>query len=138
MALYENSASKVKAPAGISEEFSIRVGVHQGSALSPLLFIVVMQEATKEANRDCLKKLLYVDDLVLMAEMEEEAVEKFSAWKRRMDSRGLRVNMEKTKVVISGEELMIRMESGRYPFGCCGREVGENSVWFKGLKAANE
>ncbi len=44
MPLYENSMSKVKAPAGISEEFSIRVGVHQGSALSPLLLIVVMQE----------------------------------------------------------------------------------------------
>ncbi len=54
MALYENSTSKVKAPVGISEEFSIRVGVHQGSALSSLLFIVVMQEATKEARREAM------------------------------------------------------------------------------------
>ncbi len=30
MALYKNSTSKVKASAGISEEFSIRVVVHQG------------------------------------------------------------------------------------------------------------
>ncbi len=37
MELYKNSTSKVKALAGISEEFSIKVGVHQGSALSPLL-----------------------------------------------------------------------------------------------------
>ncbi len=65
MALYVNSMSKVKMPVGISKEFSIRVGVHQGPALSPLLFIVVMQEATKEARRGGLKELLYADDLVL-------------------------------------------------------------------------
>ncbi len=41
MALHENSTRKVKASAGVSEEFTIRVGVHQGFALSPLLFIVV-------------------------------------------------------------------------------------------------
>ncbi len=53
-----------------------------------------------------------MDDLVLMAELEKEAVEKFRAWKRTMERRGLRVNMDKTKVVISGEEPMIRMKSG--------------------------
>ncbi len=41
-------------------------------SLRPLLFLVVMQEATKEARREGLKELLYVDDLVLMAESEEE------------------------------------------------------------------
>ncbi len=39
------------------------------------------------------------------------------------------MNMEKTKVVIYGEQLMMRMERGRYPCGCCGRGVGKNSVW---------
>ncbi len=76
-----------------------------------------MQEVTKEARREGLKELLYVDDLMLMAESEEEAVEKFSAWRRGMERRGLRVNMEKTKVVISGEELMISRWEGR----CKGR-----------------
>ena len=58
--------------------FSIEVRVHQGSALSPLLFIVVMQEATKEERGENLKELLYADDRVLMAEVEEEVVERFS------------------------------------------------------------
>ncbi len=87
-----------------------------------------MQEATKEARREDLKELLYVDDLVLLAESEEEVLGKFSAWKRGMGRRGLRVNMEKKKV-ISGEKAMMRMESGRYPCRCCGRGLGENSVW---------
>ncbi len=68
-----------------------------------------MQEATKEARREGLKELLYADDLVLLAESEDEAVEKFNACKWGMEKRGLRVNMEKMKVMISGEEPMIRM-----------------------------
>ena len=50
MALYHNSHSRVRATAGVSGNLDIRVGVHQGSVLSPLLFITVMEEATKEGR----------------------------------------------------------------------------------------
>ena len=52
-------------------DYGIEVGVHQGSVLSPLLFIVVMEEATKECRVGNPCKLLYADDLVLMAESRE-------------------------------------------------------------------
>jgi len=104
MALYENTRRRVKSPAGLSEEFSIEVGVHQGSALSPLLFIAVMQEATKEERGENLKEVLYADDLALMAETEGEVVERLSAWKRGMETRGLKVNMEKTKMMVLGKK----------------------------------
>ena len=105
----------MKSPAELSEEFSIEVGVHQGSALSQLLFIVVIQEATKEERGENQKELLYVDDLVLMAETEEEVVERFSAWKR---------GMEKTKMMVLGRKPAVPLERGRYPCGCCGKGVG--------------
>ena len=54
MTLYVNSRSKVKALPGTSEEFEIGVGVHQGSALSPLLFVVVMQEVKKDVRGESL------------------------------------------------------------------------------------
>ena len=44
MALYKETRSKIKTVAGTSEEFDISVGVHQGSVLSPLLFLIVMDE----------------------------------------------------------------------------------------------
>ncbi len=54
---------------------------------------------------------MYADDLVLMAESEEEALEKFNAWKRGMERRGLRANMEKMKAMISGGEPIGRKET---------------------------
>ena len=44
----------MKVLAGTSWEFKIEVGVHQGSALSPLLFVVVMQEVMKDVRRGSL------------------------------------------------------------------------------------
>ena len=65
MALYCNARSRVRTLAGTPGEFVIEVGVRQGSALSPLLFVVVMQKATREARGEGLWDLLYTDDLVI-------------------------------------------------------------------------
>ena len=72
MALYSNVRSRVRMLAGTSDEFGIGVRVHQGSA--EFLFVVVMQEATREARGEGLWDLLYASDLVVIAESEEEAV----------------------------------------------------------------
>ena len=73
MALYVDSKSKVRTVAGTSEEFSIGVGVHQGSVLSPLLFIIVTDEATRGARKGTPWELVYSDDLVVTAETEQES-----------------------------------------------------------------
>ena len=64
MALYAGTTSRVKTTAGTSGEFDIGVGVHQGSVLSPLLFIIVMDEATKNVRTGTPWELAYADDLV--------------------------------------------------------------------------
>lgn len=47
MALYTGTISKVCAAGGLSEEFDIGVGMHQGSALSPFLFILVLEDVKR-------------------------------------------------------------------------------------------
>ena len=66
------------------------MGVHQGSALSPLLFIIVLEALSREFREGFPMKLLYADDLVLMAEMEEMLLEKLRKWKKWMEARGLK------------------------------------------------
>ena len=61
----------------LSEEYDVKVGMHQGSILSPILFAVVVDVVT-EFSRDCvLSEFLYVDDLVLMSETIEGLRNKF-------------------------------------------------------------
>ena len=78
MDIYKKLGIGTKEPEYTSDE--IGVGVHQGSAQSTLLFVVVMQETTREARSEGLWDLLYADDLVITAESEEDAVRKFGAW----------------------------------------------------------
>ena len=42
--MYEGSSTKIKTRSGVSESFEVKVGVHQGAALSPYLFILVLDE----------------------------------------------------------------------------------------------
>ena len=128
MLLYQNTRTRVKTSVGTSESFEIKVGVHQGSALSPLLFIIIMEEATKECRKGTPWELLYADDLVLTAESEEEVKEMFNRWKVGMERRGLKINLGKTKFMKTGKEAKEKVQSGRWPCGCCGRGVGVNSI----------
>ena len=48
-------------------------------------------------------ELLYADDLAVIAETEEELIKRLNEWKENVESTGMRVNMNKTKVMISGE-----------------------------------
>ena len=81
MALYRETRSSVRVAGETSVDFGIEVGVHQGSVLSPLLFIVVMGEATKECRVGDPWELLYANDLVLTAESQEGVEALFGEWR---------------------------------------------------------
>jgi len=46
--MYEGVKTSVKIDGGVSEEFEVSVGIYQGSVLSPLLFIIVMEALSRE------------------------------------------------------------------------------------------
>ena len=79
------------------------MGMHQGSGLSPLLFVIVMEAISREFRVALPWELLYADDLAVVAETEEQLIKRLNEWKDNVESKGMRVNMNKTKVMISGE-----------------------------------
>ena len=46
--MYAGATTAIKRQEGESEEFEVKVGVHQGSVLSPLLFIIVMEALSRK------------------------------------------------------------------------------------------
>ena len=103
------------------------MGMHQGSALSPLLFVIVMEAISREFSVALPWELLYADDLALIAEIEEELIKRLNEWKDNTESKGMRVNMNKTKVMISGKRQKVRQNAVRWPCGVCSKGVGSNS-----------
>ena len=64
MSLYEEAEMKVSVGTGLSEEFAVKGGVHQGSKLSPSLFAIVVDEVAENARKGWMKQILNADDLV--------------------------------------------------------------------------
>jgi len=79
-----------------SKSFEVKVGMHQGSALCPLLFVIVMEAISREFRVALPSELLYADDLAVIAETEEELIKKLNEWK--VESKDMRVNINKTEV----------------------------------------
>ena len=112
----------------------MKVGVHQGSVLSPLLFIIVLEALSREFQAGVPWEDLYADDLVIIADSLEECVRRLLIWKEAMEKKGLRVNAGKTKVMICGTGLDLLQSSGEYPCTVCCTGVGNNSIYCNGCK----
>ena len=102
-------------------------GVHQGSVLSPLVFAIMVDVVMESVRNGLMSEMLYADDLVLISETMEGLREKFWKWKEAFESKGLKVNLGKTKVVVSGAVSEVSV-SKVDPCGICGKQVMANSV----------
>jgi len=111
MHLYAGAKTVVRTVCANSKGFEVKVGMHQVSALSPLLFVIVMEAISREFRVAVPRELLYTDDLALIPETEEELIKRLNEWKHNVESKGMRVNMNKTKVVISGARQQVRQKA---------------------------
>jgi len=97
MSIYTGAKTVVKTVYGNSNSFQVKVSLHQGSALSPLLFVIVMEALSREFRVALPWELLYADDLVVIAETEDDLIKRLHEWKDNMENRGMRVNMSKNQ-----------------------------------------
>jgi len=97
MVMYESAQTVVRTTEGDSKAFNVKVGLHQGSVSSPLLFVIVMEMISRELRAGLPLELLYADDLILMAESEESLRDKIVKWKSGLKAKGLRWIQEKRR-----------------------------------------
>ena len=79
MAWYTEACTIIRTDAGLSESFEVKVGLHQGSVLSTL-FTAVMDVVSSEARSGLPSKLMYADNLVIMAPTMKQLGRRVAEW----------------------------------------------------------
>ena len=69
--------------------------------LSPLLFAIAVDVILENAKEGLVNEILYANDLVLMSESTKNLKEKFLKWEEAFESKGLKMNLKKTKVMVN-------------------------------------
>ena len=69
-----------------------------------------------------------MDDLVVIGETEHDLTKRLNERKINMENRGIGVNMNITKVMISGERQKEMQKAASWPCALCGRGIGNNSI----------
>ena len=111
--LYAGQEATVRTGQGTTDWFQIGKGVRQGCTLSPCLFNLYAEYIMRNAGLDEAQagiktakrntnNLRYADDTTLMAESEEELKNLLMKFKEETENVGLKVNIQKTKIMASG------------------------------------
>ncbi|KAK3572924.1 hypothetical protein QTP86_010563 [Hemibagrus guttatus] len=121
--MYERSRTVVRCAVGQTEEFNVEVGLHQGSALSPFLFAIVMDQLSEEVRQESPWTMMFADDIVICSESREQVEENLESWRFALERRGMKVSHRK------GRELADVMERRKVDILCV-----QETRW-KGSKA---
>ena len=111
--LYAGQEATVRTRHGTTDWFQIGKGRHQSCILSPCLFNFHAQDIMQNAGLDeaqagikitgrNINNLRYADDTTLMAENEEELKSLLMMMKQENEKAGLKLNIQKTKIMASG------------------------------------
>ncbi|KAK3507758.1 hypothetical protein QTP70_035282 [Hemibagrus guttatus] len=152
--MYERSRTVVRCAVGQTEEFKVEVGLHQGSALSPFLFAIVMDQLSEEVRQESPWTMMCADDIVICSESREQVEENLERWRFALERRGMKVSRSKTEymcvneregsgtVRLQGEEVK-KVQEFKYlgstvqSNGECGKENQGEAAMLYGLETVS-
>ena len=95
--MYRDVKTRVRSGAGTTEGFEVKVGLHQGSALSPFLFNIVFDVLTRGVRQGVPWSMMYADDVVLCGETSGEVERLLKEWRVALEGGGMRISRTKTE-----------------------------------------
>ncbi|KAK2902094.1 hypothetical protein Q8A73_011840 [Channa argus] len=101
--MYESCKTVVRCAVGVTEEVKVEVGLHQGSALSPFLFALVMDRLTDEVRQESPWTMMFADDIVICSESREQVEENLERWRSALENRGMKLSRSKTEYMCVNE-----------------------------------
>ena len=101
--MYDGVTTTVRSAAGLTEEFKVGVGLHQGSALSPFLFFIIMDKLMEGIRKDTPWDMLFADDIVLSRQSHKELEDGLKIWRNALERRGLKASWSKTEYLKAGD-----------------------------------
>ena len=93
--MYDRARTGVRTPVGITELFSVKRGLHQGSTLSPYLFTLILDELSSGLQEELPWCLIFADDIALFSRSTEELNRRLEKWRGALEDNGLCVSREK-------------------------------------------
>ena len=78
----------VKCAVETTGSFKVKVGLHQGSALSLFLFTVIMDRLTDEVRREPPWTMLFADNIVIYEETRKEVEQRLECWRYAWKKKG--------------------------------------------------
>ena len=116
--MYEESKTVVRCAIGTRDNLKVKVGLHQGSALSPFLFAVIINRLTDEIGREPPWTMLFADDIVICEETTKKVERRLESWRYILKRRGMKGNRSKIEYLcINGgnDNKPVKMEDKKVP-----------------------
>ena len=116
--IYKYVEGCVRLNGQISKKLKMEKGMKQGDCLSPLLFIIFIDQIIKQCKRGTrqykvgnwkmreinIQAQVYADDIILIAKNKQDLQLAVAEWAGSLEERGMKVNCKKSKVMKIGKE----------------------------------
>ncbi|KAL4201362.1 hypothetical protein AMTRI_Chr02g215670 [Amborella trichopoda] len=89
--MYDGAIINGRTTSGETSEFSVTIVLHQGSALSLYLFVLVIDGLARQLQDEVPWCMLFADGILLIDKTQNDINTKLELWRDALESKGLKL-----------------------------------------------